>query len=56
MVDMADAMDRITRLEAMLQDCLIYFEERSDVVDGPDGPEPNRAMSMASAVEEVLKG
>lgn len=47
---------RIQQLEGMLEDCLAYFEDRSDTIDGPNGPEPNRAMSMASAIKTVMEG
>ena len=42
-------------LKAMLEECLEYFEERSDVVDGSYGiPEANLEMSMATAIKQTL--
>lgn len=49
------ACRREDALESMLLECLEYFENRSDVVDGDYGvPEPNREMKMATEIKEVL--
>jgi len=53
---MEEQKTRILQLEGMLEDCLDYFEDRSDTIDGPDGPEPNRAMTMATAIKHTLEG
>jgi hypothetical protein len=45
---------RIKELEAALQEALDFIEEHSDVVDGPDGPEPNSAMSLLCYLQTVL--
>ena len=45
---------RIQELEAALQEALDFIEEHSDVVDGPDGPEPNSAMSLLCYLQTVL--
>ena len=48
---------RIARLEADLQECLEYFEERFDVVDGSYGePAPNREMRLGQMLDETLNG
>lgn len=31
-----------------------FIERYSDVVDGPDGPEPNKAMQIVAMIDEVL--
>lgn len=42
-------------LKAMLEECLEYFEDHSDVVDGSYGEmEANREMSMATAIKQTL--
>lgn len=46
--------ERIKKLEALLSDCAEYLEPYSDVSDGFDGPVPNRAMSLISAIEEEI--
>jgi hypothetical protein len=49
------SLKQVRDLKAMLEDCLEYFEDRSDVLDGPDGiMEANREMSMAIAIKETL--
>ena len=51
------AYDRIARLEADLTECLEYFQDNSDVVDGDYGePAPNTEMRLASMLEETLHG
>jgi len=39
---------RIRELEAALQEAIDYIENEADVIDGPYGPEPNYALSLAS--------
>ena len=47
--------ERIARLEAALNLCVDYLEQRSDVVDGDYGqPAPNEEMSLLAEIEEVL--
>lgn len=31
-----------------------FIERFTDVVDGPNGPEPNRAMQIVTMIDEVL--
>ena len=49
------SLKQVRDLKAMLEDCLEYFENESDVIDGPDGiMEANREMSMATAIKQTL--
>jgi hypothetical protein len=42
-------------MQALLALCLEYFEDRSDIEDGPDGqPRPNEAMRIATEIKYVL--
>lgn len=50
------AYERIATLEADLLECREYLEDHVDVVDGDDGPRPNRAMSLVSMIDESLHG
>ncbi len=46
---------KIARLEAALEECLEYFEERYDVVDGDYGiPAANKEMQMGFMIETAL--
>ena len=47
---------RIQELMGALQEAIDYIDDESDTVDGPDGPEPNAAMSMATHLQNVLEG
>jgi hypothetical protein len=44
----------IADLTAVLERCADYFNDRSDIVDGPDGPRPNYEMALLSEIEKVL--
>lgn len=44
----------IMDLTAVLERCADYFNDRADVVDGSDGPQPNDAMILLSEIEKVL--
>lgn len=45
----------IAALQATLQECLEYFADRADVVDGDYGePSPNKEMRLASEIKETL--
>lgn len=46
----------IARLEADLNECREYLEGHVDVMDGSDGPRPNRAMQLVSMIDETLNG
>jgi hypothetical protein len=50
------AYERIARLEADLNECREYLECLADVVDGEDGPRPNRAMRLVGMIDEALHG
>lgn len=51
------AYQRIARLEADLNECLEYFEDRYDVSDGDYGePAPNKEMQLGSMIKETLHG
>jgi hypothetical protein len=51
------AYDRITRLEADLNEVREYLETEVDIVDGDYGvPAPNRAMELVSMIDEALHG
>lgn len=50
-----DDAKHIKALEATLQECLEYFEDRSDVKDGFNGePVPNVEMNLASEIKATL--
>jgi hypothetical protein len=50
-----DALRYIQDLMDVLDQCGNYFNNRSDVKDGPDGqPEPNEEMVLLTAIEKVL--
>lgn len=51
------AYQRISRLEADLEECAEYFKDRCDVVDGDCGEqEPNSEMKLYSMIHETLHG
>ena len=51
------AYDRIARLEADLTECLEYFQDKYDVVDGFYGQSlPNKEMKLGNMLEETLHG
>jgi hypothetical protein len=47
---------RIRSLEAALEEAIEFIENEADMVEGPDGDEPNEALSKASALQAVLDG
>jgi len=48
---------RIKELESALSECLEYFMDRYDVVDGPEGHQlPNKEMRLGTMVDEALHG
>ena len=50
-----DALRYILELHAVLDECATYFDNHSEVMDGPDGqPVPNEAMTLLTAIEKVL--
>jgi hypothetical protein len=51
------AYQRIERLEADLLECLEYFEDRYDAIDGPYGePAPNTEMRLGTMIYGTLNG
>ncbi len=50
------AIDELMKLEATLDECLEYFEDRYDVIDGDYGqPAPNKEMRMGQMIEMALR-
>jgi hypothetical protein len=55
--ELRTAYQYIRRLEADLNECLEYFKERYDVVDGSYGePEPNEEMVLGTMIQTTLHG
>jgi hypothetical protein len=55
--ELCAAYQRITQLEAALEECLEYFEDRYDVVDGSYGePAPNKEMQLGTMIDVLLNG
>lgn len=51
------AYERIKTLEADLEECLEYFKDNYDVVDGDDGGQwPNKEMQLGCMIQETLYG
>jgi hypothetical protein len=51
------AYQRISRLEADLEECAEHFKDNCDVVDGDYGePVPNKEMRLYSMIQETLYG
>jgi len=51
------AYQRISRLEADLEECAEYFKDRCDVVDGDYGEQaPNSEMKLYSMIQETMHG
>lgn len=46
---------RIEALTAALETASDFLDRYADVEDGPDGPEPNTAMSLMSYINRVLE-
>jgi hypothetical protein len=56
-VILLEAAKLIERLEADLLECLSYFEDRFDVVDGDEGGQwPNKEMQLGCMIKETLYG
>lgn len=46
---------RVAELHSALEECADYFNDHSDVIDGPEGTQlPNKEMRMLQRIEEVL--
>ena len=50
------AEGRIAELKAALEEALEYFRDRYDVIDGEDGPRPNKEMRLGTMIDETLYG
>jgi hypothetical protein len=51
------AYERIKTLESDLEECLEYFKNNYDVVDGDDGEQsPNKEMRLGCMIQETLHG
>ena len=47
---------RIKELEGSLEEAIEYIDNESDMVEGPDGDEPNEALMLSSNLQNVLDG
>ena len=47
---------RLKELMGALQEAIDFIDDESDTVDGPDGPEPNAAMSIVTHLTNILEG
>jgi exonuclease VII small subunit len=45
----------LKEMEWALEEVLEYFEDHADVVEGPDGDDPNFHMQMACMIKQVLE-
>lgn len=50
------AAKRIIELTCALEEALEYFKDNYDVVDGEDGPRPNKEMRLGQMIDETLHG
>jgi hypothetical protein len=50
------AEGRIAELTLALEEALAYFRDNYDVVDGEDGPRPNKEMRLGQMIDEALYG
>ena len=51
----AEDQKRIRELEAAIQEAMDFIDRYVDVIDGPDGPEPNEAMQIHWHLYDVLE-
>jgi hypothetical protein len=54
--DVEAHVKRIAELTAALEEALEYFKDNYDVVDGEDGPRPNKEMRLGQMIDETLYG
>jgi hypothetical protein len=47
---------RIKELEGSLEEAIEYIADEADMVEGPDGDEPNEALILSSSLQNVLDG
>jgi hypothetical protein len=45
----------IEKLQGILEECAIYFDNYADVVDGDNGPEANPEMALLQMIQFVLE-
>ncbi len=50
------AGNRIAALVAALEEALEYFKDNYDVIDGDNGPRPNKEMRLGTMIDETLYG
>lgn len=54
--DVEKHTSRILELTVALEEALAYFKDNYDVVDGDDGPRPNKEMRLGQMIDEALYG
>lgn len=54
--DVEKHTSRILELTVALEEALAYFKDNYDVVDGDDGPRPNKEMRLGQMIDETLHG
>lgn len=54
--DVEKHTSRILELTVALEEALAYFKDNYDVVDGDDGPRPNKEMRLGQMIDETLYG
>ena len=47
---------RINELKGALEEAIEYIADEADMVEGPEGDEPNEAMMLSSNLQNVLDG
>jgi len=52
----ARLQEDVQRLCLLLAECAEFLDGQADVLDSPDGPVPNRAMSLAHQIDQELVG
>lgn len=50
-----EAWMEIEKLQGILEECAIYFDNYADVVDGDNGPEANPEMALLQMIQFVLE-
>ena len=47
---------RINELKGALEEAIEYIADEADMVEGPDGDEPNEALMLSSNLQNILDG
>ena len=47
---------RINELKGALEEAIEYIADEADMVEGPEGDEPNEALMLSSNLQNVLDG